>query len=169
MKIIRNFIIVFILILYTSINYGQNLLLEKKITISIIDKSLIEAINMVSEASSINFSYNADLIPKKVLVRCKFESEKVSDVLTLLLKRYNIGYKEVRNQIILYKLPQSDKNFQEIKKLETLVENIKLPVELEKYGTDKVYADTLLLIYKDTLKVVVYDTVQEYFTDTAII
>jgi len=169
MKIRIKVFLCFIIIYISSNIYGQKILLESKISVSIIDKSLIEAIEIVSNASAINFSYNAELIPENVKVRCKFNNEKVSDVLTLLLKRYNIGYKEIKNQIILYKLPLTNKEYKEIKHYDTYINNIQIPNELGYDDITGEYTDTLLIIFKDTLKEVVIDTVTNYYYDTAIV
>jgi TonB-linked SusC/RagA family outer membrane protein len=75
--------------------------LDTKVTISITDVTLNNALSELEKSANVKFSYNSRManIDRKVTVNAIGES--LADVLTRILKPLNIIYSEISNQIVL--------------------------------------------------------------------
>ena len=144
---------------FTKIIEGQDLLLNKRINLSIDNLTLIETIDSISIIASINFSYNANIIPQDIIVSCTFENEKVITILSQLLDKYNIKCKEVKNQIVLYRLPERTG--------EKEIEDENLKIEIEKNQQKNLVYDTIITVITDTSFFKLFDTLK--ILDTIII
>lgn len=81
---------------------NQNIM-NKKITISLKNVSLEQAINELAIYAEIKFSYNSRILQMKPKVSIEANKIALSDVLIELLKPYNITYLVINNHIILQK------------------------------------------------------------------
>ncbi len=148
-----------ILFFSTKIIEGQDLLLNKRINLSIDNLTLIETIDSISIIASINFSYNANIIPQDITVSCTFENESIITILSRLLNKYDIQFKEVKNQIVLYKLSEGTGE------KEVGYENLK--IEIEKNQQKDLVYDTIIIVKTDTAFLKLFDTLK--ILDTIII
>ncbi|NQY66499.1 MAG: STN domain-containing protein [Flavobacteriales bacterium] len=94
--------LVLILILASYTVFSQNLL-DKKISLQVKDKPLIEVIFTISELSGINFTLNSALIPVEEKTTIQATNMRLKDVLSILFLEYNIEYKEFNGYLVIYK------------------------------------------------------------------
>jgi hypothetical protein len=96
------FLIGFTLFNLLSISlFCQNSLLEKKLSISVRNISIKEAIEVISNKAGINFSYSDDLVSLSQKVSINAVDMSLKDILNQLFADKSIEYKMVGNQIIL--------------------------------------------------------------------
>jgi len=84
---------------------GQDL--DQKISLDIRNKSLKEALEVISEKGHIQFSYSAQSIPVTEKVNLRVKQEKLGAVLDQLFQPLGIQYVIIENQIILKPVPKS--------------------------------------------------------------
>ncbi|RYE22932.1 MAG: SusC/RagA family TonB-linked outer membrane protein, partial [Sphingobacteriaceae bacterium] len=105
-KIMRiTFSQILILLLMTALSYAKPSLaqevLNKKINLTIKNKSINEALKVLSQTNQVQFVYNQDIIPKKEKVSITANNEALKQVLDQLLIKYNISYQVYKSKIIL--------------------------------------------------------------------
>ena len=76
--------------------------LDKKITISIHEKTIAESIELISTQANIDYSYNANLISEEAKISGSYTGT-VKEVLTDILEGQKIDFKEINGQILFYK------------------------------------------------------------------
>ena len=154
---------------------GQQNILEKKISLDFRDKTLVEIINNISRLSGVNFSFDGNIIPQDVKISRNYDSQTLDFILSDLLLVYQIGYKPIKNQVILYRLSNSNENSISISKKSDAGDNIKTGVLKDNFGggitnqRNNIFYDTIRVFVPDTQKISLYDTVVYKFIDTLII
>ncbi len=163
----RYSIIVFLFFL--RITYCQTPILDKKYSIVFNNILLHDAIKILNERYSINFSWNAKIFPDNVRITEIIENQPLRHILEEILIGQSIGYMEINNQIVLYKMNvgnedkkktkvdtgQYEKNEQVLPKSNVVYDTIKIQV-----------IDTTHLIITDTVHIQVMDTTNFIMTDT---
>jgi hypothetical protein len=86
----------------SNISLSQDL--NKKITIKIKNRQLIEVIGEISEKGHIFFSYNPQIIPTDKKITVKAFNKPIHEILKEVLIQNGIGYSIVENQVVLKKL-----------------------------------------------------------------
>jgi len=82
--------------------------LDTKVTISITDMNLNNALIELGKSANVKFSYNSRMIAFDKKVSVKANNELLSAVLSRILKPLNISYTLVSNQIVLQKTKNED-------------------------------------------------------------
>ncbi|WP_051590618.1 TonB-dependent receptor [Flavobacterium daejeonense] len=93
--------------------------LDTKVTISITDMNLNNALKELGKSADVKFSYNSRMVPFDQKVSVKAEGEVLSAVLSRILKPLNITYAVVSNQIVLQKGNALNENQREIEQLKS--------------------------------------------------
>jgi len=97
----RLLILLFILLANTLIVLGQSPL-EKKVTVKFQNVSLDQALERISKASGVHFSYSDDLISLNKKVTINAVQKPLKSILDELLKETNIKYTVSGKQVVLY-------------------------------------------------------------------
>lgn len=77
--------------------------LDTKISISISDMNLGNALSKIEKKGNVKFSYNSRMTQLNQKVSVDANDESLSEILDKILKPLNINYSEVNNQIVLHK------------------------------------------------------------------
>ena len=103
---------------------GQSLL-DKTFTVKLEKVPLKALINEVQAQTNVKFSYSGNSINVEKVTTYTATNKKVSGFLQDLQKNFNIGYKQVNNNIVLYSLSNPPKAVAGSEKSETIVtENV---------------------------------------------
>lgn len=97
-------ILTFVTLLFTQVAYGQNL--NKKISLSVENVSIREALKQVKTQSGIIFAFNSDITKyasKKISIAQK--DITVKQAIDLILKGTNLHYKQVDDQLLIEEKP----------------------------------------------------------------
>jgi len=105
MQTLKKTFVVLLLFLTATVLSAQNL--DRKITLKIKNKPFGEVINEIGQKADINFSYSSQNIPVDKLVSVKARNASVRSILDELLKKNNIEYSVVENQVILKVIKKS--------------------------------------------------------------
>jgi TonB-linked SusC/RagA family outer membrane protein len=81
---------------------GQEML-DQKVTISLSNISLQNALDEIEEKANVKFSYNSRLVEMTEKVSIEVQNEKLSNVLSSLLNPLDLNYLQVSNRIVLRK------------------------------------------------------------------
>src|SRR4051812_3269364 len=85
--------------------FAQRLpILERKISISLTNEKIVNALNRISQEGKFSFSYNASIIDESQTVSLNVTNKSVREVLNQVFKG-TINYKEKSNHLILAKVP----------------------------------------------------------------
>jgi len=79
-------------------------ILERKISISLIEEKLTNALNLISQEGKFSFSYNASIIDESQTVSLTVSNKTVREVLNQVFKG-TMDYKEKSSHLILTKVP----------------------------------------------------------------
>jgi TonB-linked SusC/RagA family outer membrane protein len=101
-----------IITLMTGISYARptsaQTILDKKITLTVEDKTLVEVLKVLAKKHQVQFVYNQDIIQTREKISATFNDQNLKDVLDKLLSRYNINYEVFKNKIILMNLQPAE-------------------------------------------------------------
>lgn len=89
---------------------AQDNVLEKRISIEVMNSNIVELLNAISRQYRVNFSYDPDIFNTEERKDYKFENNTLNEILIAVLDD-NIAFKTINKQVILYQ-----KNADEIKK-----------------------------------------------------
>jgi hypothetical protein len=84
--------------------------LEKRISIELVNSNIVELLHVISQQYSVNFSYDPEIFNVAERTDYQFENKPLKDIITAVLND-NIAFEVINNQVILYK-----KNADEAKK-----------------------------------------------------
>jgi hypothetical protein len=157
-----------LLTLLPAINLSaQGSLLNKKITVSIVNKRFDAAIKIIQKETNINLCYNSEIIPKNKIVSVTANNNRLDKVLVPLLASVDLQMKEVNNQIVITKAenkaPRTSAN------REVLIASKEAPLKTEVIGKVVTVIDTVFHTVQDTVVKTVYDTVRVVVYDTKVI
>jgi hypothetical protein len=87
---------------------GQNNLpiLERKITVKIVNQSMDKALNILAETAKFNFSYSSQIIKTTKIVSVYADNRTIKDILDQLFNS-DITYQQIGNHLVLQKKIQS--------------------------------------------------------------
>jgi len=95
------YILIFCLI-KPQLIYGQGSILDRKINISIENKSLEACFKEISKITGINFTYNPNIIPSDDVININAENNQIKQILEEILPDF-LFYELINNQIVIYK------------------------------------------------------------------
>ena len=107
--------------------------LDAKVTVSISDMDLNNALVELAKSADVKFSYNSKIIPSNEKINVKANNEVLSAVLARVLKPLYISYTVVSNQIVLQK--------ENLKNRENIEENYTNNVEQQQRVLNGVVVD----------------------------
>lgn len=96
-------IIIFFCFFVLETALGQNRPDEKMVTYTSYNKPLKQVLKDLADISGVSLVYADSRIPTNKLVSVKAEKEKLSNVLTVILDDFDLGYQLVGNQIVIIK------------------------------------------------------------------
>ena len=169
-KIQLNMRTVFTLLLFFnySTHYGQGVGWDKKFDVSFENTSLEEVFNELSKLSGFNFSFNANLLPLSEKVNLKMTNISLNQILKILLDKYQVDFKEISNQVIIYSVNKPSYEIVKTKTNDHLDlkpgNSIQSVSKKEEVITKKIIYDTIRMKVTDTIKI--YDTVRRIINDT---
>ena len=94
----RRCIVALMCIFVTTLVYAQ----QQKISVSIKELPLKEAINQIAEKASMNVAYSKEFVDTNRKVSLEVKDTEVNRALTLLLKGTNIGFRFLDDSILFY-------------------------------------------------------------------
>lgn len=100
----RRFFLLALMVFLSSGVFAQADVLERKVTVNRAKLRMEEALNMLSEAANVQFSYSDDLVPVNMPVRLVVTEKPLGTVLDSLLKDLKLEYKINNNRIILRRI-----------------------------------------------------------------
>jgi len=103
LKKFKIFLLFAFLFLMAASSYAQSSILDKKITLSFSDVPLSSALNKIYRQTGVKFSYNPDLIPAGKKISMQFANQPLADVLRQLLNDPGISFREIGNQLVLFR------------------------------------------------------------------
>lgn len=98
--------------------------LDTKVTVSIANMSLENALSKLEKTAKVKFSYNSRISQLNQKVTVNATGETLSNILSDLLKPLNIGYSEVSDQIILQNNATLTGEFTGFDAIPTLIEKL---------------------------------------------
>lgn len=146
---------------------AQGTLLDKKITVSIVNKRFDAAMKIIQKETNINLSYNSEIIPKNKIVTVTANNNRLDKVLVPLLASVDLQMKEVNNQIVITKA--ENKTSKPSPNREVLIASKESPLKTEVIGKVVTVIDTVFHTVHDTVVKTVYDTVRVVVYDTKVI
>lgn len=87
----------------TFLSFGQGEILEKKITISLINLSIESAIKSIEEKSGVSFAYNTGMRELGNTVSHSFTNESIKNILTTIFNNTTLDFKVTGDQVIVFK------------------------------------------------------------------
>jgi len=94
-----------IIALMTGITYSKPILaqevLNKKINLSVKDRTLADVLKMLAKTHQVEFIYNQDVIQTNNKISVDFSNQALRQVLDKLLTQYHINYQVFKSKIIL--------------------------------------------------------------------
>ena len=93
-----------LLMIFSNIIDAQNQtpILERKITIKVVNQSLGKALNILSETAKFNFSYNTQIVKVNRIVSIHAENRTVREILEQLLGN-DMSYQQIGNHLVIQK------------------------------------------------------------------
>jgi hypothetical protein len=88
------------------LTFSQESILQKRISINIQNAGIEEILNVISEKSSVNFSYSSRSIASEKKISLIFNNETIETILKKISQEYDLEYSVVRSQIVLKKVKQ---------------------------------------------------------------
>lgn len=145
---------------------AQSIKLSDKISFSVNNVTVSDALEDLTRVTGNAFSYNPDQLPATKLIRVNIHNQPLIEVLNAILGAPGFGYRQMGNQIIIYR------NKEENTPQESESENTgKKPIENERNKpvpenvTANLKPDTIIREVHDTLKLTEYvikrDTIYE--------
>jgi len=154
------------LLVSASETYAQQPLLQKKISGSFTDVPIVNVLRKIASQNNLKFSYNPVLIQPSRRISIRFTNQPLGEVLKLILNDASISYKELGNQIVLYRSGDPP--------AKTEITQVVSPDKIQpnsKKNPDTVYVyrvDTLMLNRVDTvfrsISITRFDTIRIYDT-----
>lgn len=142
-----------------GIGYAQHQpYLDKKISISFSGSTLASALNSIAAKSGVKFSYNPELIQSGRRVYMKFSNLPLREVLKQLLNDPGLAYREIGNQIVIYR---GDPSQFPLQPNQQIIQN-----KPQILPSTKKNPDTVFLYQLDTLIINQIDTVFRSITIT---
>ncbi len=92
-------VFLFVLLAIYQIGWSQNNPLSKKISITITNQPVEKALQIISKAGNINFSYNSDIIPLDSIVSFSFNQKETLEILNYMF--HNKYFYETTGQHII--------------------------------------------------------------------
>lgn len=100
----KNLYLLFLGIFFSANLWGQNTV-EKKISISADEVPLTSFLNILADAAEISISFSRDQIPASATVTGNFSDQEVGFILTSVLAPYNLDFRPVGKQLVVFALP----------------------------------------------------------------
>ncbi|WP_183564124.1 SusC/RagA family TonB-linked outer membrane protein [Mucilaginibacter sp. SP1R1] len=101
-----------IVMLMTGLSYSKptsaQTILNKKINITVENKTLADVLKLLTQKHQVEFVYNQDVIQTSDKMSVTFADKDLKEVLDKLLTRYHITYQVFKNKIILINTQQVD-------------------------------------------------------------
>jgi hypothetical protein len=91
------------LLFSANIAIGQELLLEKKISIPKINTTLYEALNLISQKADCLFIYDSQTVESDKRVKLHAENQSLKQVLDNILSNPDLAYKVIGQHVLIYK------------------------------------------------------------------
>ncbi len=93
------------IILMTGITYSKPTaaqeILNKKINLSVKDKTLNEVLKVLAKTHQVEFIYNQDVVQSSEKISATFDQQTIKQVLDKLLSQYHISYQVFKTKVIL--------------------------------------------------------------------
>jgi len=136
-------------------------LLEKKVTVTVNNKSVAELLKQLEEQADCHFMYEDKILDTKRLISVSSNGESMHSVLRQILPDQSIAFSCMRQQVIIHKKKESAQPpLQQENRKQTIVYT---PV----YDTiSLIKFDTVVKNITDTTVVIIYDTVVNYAEKT---
>jgi len=158
-----SFILFILLQGYSAIAQSQPYL-DKKVSFTFSDMSLSNVLRAIGNKTGVKFSYNPDIIQPGKRINMRFNNTPLRDVLKQLLNDPSIAYREIGNQIVLYR---GDPSQFPLEPNQQLIQGKPVIVIPAKKIPDTVYVyqlDTLIINRTDTIfrsiSITRYDTIR---------
>jgi len=138
--------------------------LDKKVSFTFSDMSLANVLRSIGNKTGVKFSYNPDILQPGKRINMRFNNTPLRDVLKQLLNDPGISYREIGNQIVLYR---GDPSQFPLEPNQQLVQGKPVIVIPAKKIPDTIYVyqlDTLIINRTDTIfrsiTITRYDTIR---------
>ena len=148
---------------YTAIAQSQPYL-DKKVSFTFSDMALVNVLRSIGNKTGVKFSYNPDVIQPGKRINMRFNNTPLRDVLKQLLNDPTISYREIGNQIVIYR---GDPSQFPLEPNQQLIQSKPVIVIPAKKIPDTIYVyqlDTLVINRTDTIfrsiSIIRYDTVR---------
>jgi len=165
------FLFLFILIQALQVSAQQQPFLDKKVSFNFTATSLANALRTIGSKTGVKFSYNPELIQSGRRISKKFDNIPLREVLKQLVNDPSISFREIGNQIVIYRGDPSLLPLEPDQELILGKPQIILPT---KKNPDTVYyyrLDTLIINRVDTvfhmISITRFDTIR--LTDTVFV
>ncbi|NQY67008.1 MAG: STN domain-containing protein [Flavobacteriales bacterium] len=90
------------LLLVTTVVYSQTRL-DKRVSVYVNDIPISSILKQIQKESNIFFSYSPNLIPSSEKATIKAYNRSIKDILTTLFLNYNIEFRELGDNVVIYK------------------------------------------------------------------
>jgi hypothetical protein len=143
---------------------AQPFLLNKKVSLQIREQSIPSAISLLSKETGVRFSYDPDIFASNQKITLHITSKPLSEVLQLLFNNPSIQFREIGNQIVIFRKTDSPSLLPppESGKSQQSSENPKASENKIPLTPDTVYiprVDTLMIVRTDTLTIYKTETI----------
>jgi hypothetical protein len=162
MKLSR-IILLFSVILFLSLGYfnsfAQTIMLGSKISFSANNITVSDALESLTRQTGIAFSYNPDQLPANRIVRVDVRNKPLLEVLNAILGSSSFGFRQMGNQIIIYKNRVEDVTepvSENQPASQTQVNNQLQQISRTDLPVNEIKPDTVIKHIHDTVKITEY-------------
>ncbi|MEI6062047.1 MAG: DUF4974 domain-containing protein [Bacteroidota bacterium] len=165
------FVFLFLLLQVRVVVAQQQPFLSKRVSFSFSDMPLSSVLHVIGNRTGVKFSYNPELVQSGRRINRKFTNTPLSEVLKQLLNDPTISFREIGNQIVLYRgdpslIPLEPNQSLIVGKPQILASQKKMPDTIFIYRLD-----TLIINRTDTVfhsvSIIHLDTIR--MTDTVFV
>ena len=94
-------ILAFCLLLNFALAYGQNDLLNHKVTLHVKNATLDSVLEMITQQTGVNFSYSNQSIQSERTISIIAEDKPLTEVLNEISEKLHLQFKEVKDQVVI--------------------------------------------------------------------
>ncbi|MEZ5145740.1 MAG: DUF4974 domain-containing protein [Bacteroidales bacterium] len=94
-------ILAFCLLLNFALAYGQNDLLNHKVTLHVKNATLDSVLEMITQQTGVNFSYSNQSIQSERTIAIIAEDKTLTEVLNEISKNLHLQFKVVKDQVVI--------------------------------------------------------------------
>lgn len=161
------FVLLILMFLMAGYLNAQPSLLNRKVSLSVINQPISAVLQQISKQADIRFSYNPELLSPTQRVTFNVTGKPVLEVLKMIFNDPSTQFKEIGNQLVIFENADWEKNSLTLAE-KPLVNDKVSPKPANKLEPLLKNPDTVYLSKTDTILIIKTDTLTIFKTETII-